>query len=70
MHDSDSKWLVIKNTKIFWSYVEHFWIFLCEKIIESWLVCVNKFKWSIKETKFVPASFSEFLELLWKKNKY
>ena len=65
-----SDWLiVIKNSKIFSSYVKHFSIILFEKIVESWLTCVNKFSWKIKETKLVPASFSEFLELSWKKKK-
>ena len=48
-----------------------------KEIVESWLVYRNKFSWIIQimfpdrdnKTKLVPVSFSNFLELLWEKNK-
>ena len=42
------RWLIAENAKIFWSYLKHFWISLLEKIIESWLVDINKFPWIIQ----------------------
>ena len=31
VHDSACRWLMVESTKIFQSYVKHFWIFQCEK---------------------------------------
>ena len=39
---------LVENTKIFLSYVKHFWIFPPERIAESWLVYVNKIWWIIQ----------------------
>ena len=55
IHDSDYGGLIAKNGKIFWSYVKHkrkrnFYFSCIKEIIESWLVCINKFSWNIKET--------------------
>ena len=75
MRDSACRWLIVENCKIFRSYVKHF--FHVKEIVESWLAYVNKFSWiaqscflthTIKiQEKIVPALFSYFLELFWRK---
>ena len=59
-------------------HYKHFWIFPreknCRMLIGLWKeVFMNhpiKFLDGDKKTKLVPASFSDFLELLWEKNKF
>ena len=73
MGDSACKRLIVRNVKIFQSYVKHFWIFprkinciiligLYKQVFRNHLIM---FLERHNKTKFVPASFSYFLELLW-----
>ena len=38
IHGPVCRWLIVENAKIFRSYVKHFWIFLRENVVKSWLV--------------------------------
>ena len=69
MHDSDCRFLIAKNAKIFWSYVKHVWVFLCEKNYRILIVLYKEVFIEHQGYKLVPASFSEFLERLWEENK-
>ena len=51
MCESAFRWCIVKNAKIFWSYVKHF---LCVwEIVESWLVYANKFLWIIQRISWL-----------------
>ena len=45
MRDSACRWFIVKKTKIFWSYVKHFWILAGVRNVKFWLVYANKLAW-------------------------
>ena len=78
MRDSAGRWFIIENAKTSWSYVKHFWIFqrerncrisigLCKEVFINHPI---RFLDQDNQGKLVSTSFSYFLELLWKKNKF
>ena len=76
-HISDvaCRWLVVESAKLFQSYVQHFWIFICERNCRIFIGFCKKaffndpiiFLDRDKKKKLMPASFSYFLELLCEK---
>ena len=68
MRDSACRWFIVKKTKIFQSYVRHFWILAgvrkCRNLIglckQAFLNCPTIFLECHNKTKLLPASFSCF----------
>ena len=77
MYDSSCTWCIVKYAKIFWSYVEYFWITprvtscriligLCKQVfINIPIIFLDR----DNKVKFVPAAYACFLEFLWKEKK-
>ena len=68
MRDSACRWRIVKNVKIFWIYVKHFWNFTCVKICRIFIgicksVLVNQtilFLYWRNRRRLVSTSFSCF----------
>ena len=75
MRRSACRWLVAENAKISQSYVKHFWIFLNEKYLESWLLFLffgfldfmNHLIMFLDRDNKTKLISSYFLKLLWEK---
>ena len=75
MRYSACSWCIVKNAKIFWSYVEQFWIFQRERNCRILIVYAIKFSWITfltEKTKNESSAsfFFLFFELLWENNKF
>ena len=77
MCDSSCTWCIVKYAKIFWSYVEYFWITprisscrificLCKQVFIN--ISIIFLDWDNK-AKLVPAAYACYLEFLWKEKK-
>ena len=51
MRNKSSCWCIVKNSKIFWSYVNKYFAFSHgQETVESWLVYGNKFSWIVQSS--------------------